>query len=178
MDNPDATLNTRRRTKIMKLKKNRCCSRSPGFNLTSQSSYNMGVSYIISRLDQLKIISAQENFNRMCFVSNYAYLNKSAAKRFTERNRSNVIKIVMQQWFKFELMLVTAVIVNEERGSRTQFWKGATQASFHSNLVYFNLFQRFSRRRWCFIKIYLICIIGINRHKGKFTEFKIRANFD
>jgi hypothetical protein len=59
---------------------------------------------------QQKIISAQENGNGIFFVSNYAYLNKSAE-----------MLIVMQQRFKFELILVTAVIVNEGRGSRTQF---------------------------------------------------------
>ena len=95
----------------------------------------MGVSHIILGVGQHKITSAQEHFNRIFFVSSYAYLNKSAAKRLTERNGSNVIKIVIQQWFKFELILVTSVIVNEGRGSPTQFLKGATQASSHSNLV-------------------------------------------
>ena len=50
----------------------------------------MGVSYIILRVGQQKIISAQENVNRILFASNYTYLNKPAEKKFTERNGRNV----------------------------------------------------------------------------------------
>ena len=50
----------------------------------------MGVSYIILRVGQQKIIAAQENFNRNFFVSYYEYLNKSDEKKLTERNGRTV----------------------------------------------------------------------------------------
>ena len=57
--------------------------------------------------------------NRILFVSNYAYLNKSAEK--SSQKETEEILIVMKQLLKFELILVTVTIVNEGRVSRTQF---------------------------------------------------------
>jgi len=50
----------------------------------------MGVSYIILKWANERSFQLKKILIGFFFVSNYAYLNKSAEKKFTERNGRNV----------------------------------------------------------------------------------------